>query len=262
MSAHGLPPISAWNVYSVWRRHAKVYRKTWLVNVLPPLSEPLQYLVAFGLGLSPMVAGMAVAGNKVSYLAYIAPAMVALGVAFQSFFEAAYGSYIRLRFQKTWQALLTAPLSYTEVFLGDMVWAATRGIIAGVVTGLVTVAFGIMPPWGFAGSLPLIVLGSLLFAALGMIVSGIVRTIDHINVPVFVFIMPMFTMSGTFFPRENLPPWLAAYANLLPLSQLNDLMRWHLAETSLWGLKLAVLLAWTIISTGVAWRVIHRQVFK
>ena len=262
MNTHRLPRVSAWNVYSVWRRHAKVYRKTWLVNVLPPLSEPLQYLVAFGFGLSPMVAGFAVAGNKVSYLAYIAPAMISLGVLFQSFFEAAYGSYIRLRFQKTWQALLTAPLSYTEVFLGDMTWAATRGVIAGVVTGLVTVALGIMPAWALAGSLPLILLASLLFAAMGMIVAGLVRTIDQINVPVFVFILPMFSMSGTFFPRENLPRWLAAYANLLPLSQVNDLLRWHLVGTDLWMLKLAVLLVWTVALTALAWRVIHRQVFK
>src|SRR5262245_32408680 len=123
------PLLSLWGVYSVWRRHALVYRRTWLVNFLPPVTEPILYLMSFGFGISPMVAAIAVNGNQVGYLRFISPGMVAVGISFQSFFEAAYGSFIRLKFQRTWHALLTAPLGYSEIFFGDLLWAATRGTL-------------------------------------------------------------------------------------------------------------------------------------
>ncbi len=130
--------ITPWGIYSVWHRHAKVYQRTWLVNSLPPLSEPLIYLVAFGYGLTPLIGEVSYNGQTISYLEFIAPGMIAIGVLFQSFFEGSFGSFIRLSYQKTWQALLTAPLSFTEVFLGDWLWATTKGTIAGLLTGIVT----------------------------------------------------------------------------------------------------------------------------
>jgi len=88
--------ITPWGVYSVWHRHAKVYQKTWLVNSLPPLSEPLIYLVAFGYGLTPLVGDVAYYNQTVPYLKFIAPGMIAIGVLFQSFFEGSFGSFKKL----------------------------------------------------------------------------------------------------------------------------------------------------------------------
>ncbi|HBW90297.1 MAG TPA: ABC transporter, partial [Cyanobacteria bacterium UBA11149] len=96
--------INPWSVYSVWHRHARVYQKTWLVNSLPPLSEPIIYLVAFGYGLTPLVGDVDYNGQTVSYLKFIAPGMMGIGLLFQSFFEGSFGSFIRLSYQKTWQA--------------------------------------------------------------------------------------------------------------------------------------------------------------
>lgn len=90
--------VSPWGVFSVWWRHALVYRRTWLVNFLPPVTEPLLYLISFGFGISPMVGEFRVQGRVMNYLQFISPAMIAVGVCFQSFFEGAYGSFIRLDF--------------------------------------------------------------------------------------------------------------------------------------------------------------------
>ena len=250
-------------VASVWLRHAQVYRRTWLFNALPPMVEPLLYLVGFGYGLDRSVGSVVHQGQTVGYRAYIAPAMVALGVLFQAFFEAAYGSFIRLRFQRTWNGLLTAPLDYTDIFVGDWLWAATRGLIAGFVTAGVTVALGMASFASVVASIPLIVLGSLMFASVGMAVAGAVKTVDQINVPVFLFILPMFTLCGTFFPRENLPGWIQAFAGLLPLSPLVDLMRWPLAGLPPgWPFKVAILLAWAVGFYVLGWRLIRRHVFR
>jgi lipooligosaccharide transport system permease protein len=254
--------VTTWGVYSVWHRHAKVYQKTWLFNSLPPLSEPLIYLVSFGYGLTPLIGEVSYHGQTVSYLKFIAPGMIAIGVLSQSFFEGAYGSFIRLSFQKTWQAFLTAPLSFTEVFLGDWLWASTKGTLAGVITGIVAVLWGLYPLWYLIFSLPLIILGSLLFGAMGLLTAGTVRTIDQMNAPIFLLILPMFTLCGTYFPRDTLPPWLGKVANFLPLSSLADLLRWPLGLPQWWPLELLWLLLCTGVFARLAGRQIYPQLFK
>ena len=260
MKVINLPTL--WGIYSVWQRHARVYGKTWLVNSLPPLSEPIVYLIAFGYGLTPLVGDISYGGENIPYLKFLAPGMIGIGVLFQSFFEGAYGSFIRLHMQKTWQALLTAPLSYTEVFLGDWLWAATKGIMAGTMTGLVTVLWGIYPIWYLLLSMPIIVLGSFLFAASGLLTSGTVRTIDQVNVPIFLFIVPMFTLCGTYFPRDTLPIILGKIAGILPLASLVDLLRWSLGLPSWWYLSLIWLLVWTGVLSVLAWRQIYPKLLQ
>ncbi|MCS6781641.1 MAG: ABC transporter permease [Gloeomargarita sp. SKYBB_i_bin120] len=254
--------ISAWGVYSVWRRHLKVYQNTWLVNSLPPLSEPILYLIAFGFGLTPLIPTLDYQGQTVTYMQFIGPGMIAVGVLFQSFFEGAYGSFIRLQMQKTWHALLTAPLTFTEVFLGDWLWAATRGLFAGLTTGLVVVGLGLYPAVGLLVSLPWLVLGALLFGGIGLLTAGMVRTVDQINVPTFLVVVPMFVLCGTYFPRDNLPPVLAVLAQLLPLSALVDLLRWPLAWPPFAPLLVAWLLVW-VAGLGLwAWRTIYPLVYR
>ncbi len=254
--------VTPWGVYSVWHRHAKVYQKTWLVNSLPPLSEPLIYLVAFGYGLTPLVGDVSYNGQTVPYLKFIAPGMIAIGVLFQSFFEGSFGSFLRLSYQKTWQGLLTAPLSFTEVFLGDWLWAATKGTMAGFLTSIVTVIWGLYPGWYLLLTFPLIVLGSMLFSVLGLFTAGTVRTIDQINVPIFLFVVPMFTLCGTYFPRTTLPSGLGYIASVLPLASVVDLLRWPLGLPSFWFLELLWLLLWISVFSVLAWRQIYPQLFR
>ncbi len=246
----------------MWRRHAIIYSRTWLINFLPPVTEPVFYLLAFGFGLSPMVGQFTVGGQEMSYLKFIGPAMIAVGVCFQGFFESAYGTFIRLRFQRTWHALLTGPLGFREIFFGDLIWAATKGTIAGLVTGIVVLLLGQISVLGFLFTIPLILLGSLMFAGIGMMTAGYVKVIDQINVPVFLFMIPMFTLSGTFFPRENMPPALAAVASWLPLSHLVDLIRIPVVPNPGWMIDLAGIAVWTVVTTVVAYRIIYGQVFK
>jgi len=256
------PALSSWGVYSVWRRHAKVYQRTWLVNCLPPLSEPILYLVAFGYGLTPLVGTVIYGGQEVSYLRFIAPAMMAVGVLFQSFFEGAYSSFIRLNFQKTWQALLTAPLSFAEVFLGDWLWAATKGMIAGVLTGVVAVIWGLYSGWDLILALPLLFLGSLLFGAMGLLTAGVVRQVDQVNVPIFLIVIPMFTLCGTYFPRTTLPPFLQGIAGILPLASLIDLLRFPLEFPPFWWLNVLWMVTLTALFGGLAVRTIYPKLVR
>lgn len=252
-----LSTVTLWGIYSVWRRHAKVYQKTWLVNFLAPLSEPLVYLVAFGYGLTPLVGEVTYTGETISYREFIAPGMMGIALLFQSFFEAAYGSYIRLSYQKNWQALLTAPLSFSEVFLGEWFWAATKGIIAGTLTGVIAILLGLYQVWHLLLSIPIIILGGLTFAAFGLLTAGTVRTVDQINVPIFLIIIPMFTLCGTYFPRETLPSTIETIASILPLAALIDLLRWPLGVPRWWLMALLWLLFWMFLLVVAAAKKIY-----
>jgi lipooligosaccharide transport system permease protein len=254
--------ISPWSVYSVWRRHAMLYRRTWVVNFLSPVTEPLFYLMIFGYGLAPLIVRLAYLGQVIDYLEFTAAAVILMGLISQSFFEGAYGTFSRINYQKTWQAFLTGPLNFTEVFLGELLWATTKGLIVGIVAGLVTVLVGLYTISQLLISLPLLVLGSFIFAAGGMAAGGIVRHIDQVGVFNILFLIPMFNISGTYFPRGALPGPLRAAAEVLPLASLLDLLRWPLGLPSSWGYSLAWLVFLAIALPCIAARLIYPQLIR
>lgn len=254
--------LTLWGVYSVWHRHATRYRNSWKVNCIPPVSEPLVYLIAFGYGMGPLVGELTYLGKEVDYFHFIAPGMIAVGLLFQSFFEGAYGTYIRIRYQMTWQAMLTSPITFDEVFVGDLLWGATRGAIAGVLTALTAVLLGVYPLLSFFAVLPLLLLGCLLFSAMGLMAAGYVKSIDHLNIPVFLLVVPMFVFCGTYFPRDVLPTFLAIIASVLPLSAIVDLLRWPLGVPEGWEIRVVVIFAWTGLFIWIARRKLYNKIYK
>ncbi|MCU0566015.1 MAG: ABC transporter permease [Oculatellaceae cyanobacterium Prado106] len=254
--------MTLWGTYSVWRRHAKVYQRSFLFNCIPPLFEPIIYLVAFGFGLSPLIREVSYLGNNIPYLNFIAPAMIGIGLLFQSFFEGAYGSFVRLAYVKTWQTMLTAPLNFTEVFMGEWFWAATKGMIVGTLTGIAAIALGLYTPLNLLISLPIMLLSSLLFAALGVVTASLVNQVDQVNIPIFLVIVPMTTFCGTYFPRDNLPFFLRPIANTLPLAAIVDLLRWPLGLPSYWWIGLLWIIVLLILVSSLAARLIYPKVIR
>lgn len=252
----------AQHIYSVWYRHAKRYRNSWLVNCLPPISEPIIYLLAFGVGMGPLVGEIHYHGEVFEYFDFIAPGMIAVGVLFQAFFEGAYGTYVRIRYQLTWQAMLTTPLRFHHIFFGDYFWAITRGSIAGLLTAIVAYFFGVLSPTSFLIALPLIVLGSAVFAALGMCAAGIAKGIDQLNVPVFLLVVPMFALCGTYFPRDVLPNGIRQIAGVLPLAALVDLLRTDLSPPENSFALCLVLVLWIIVFSLIAYRKITKKLYQ
>ena len=218
------PPLSR-RFFRVWQRNLTVYRQSWKISFIPPLLEPLFYLLAFGIGLGGLVGNIRYGGVEISYVRFIAPALIAITVMNSSFFENTYGSFVRMYYQKTFDAMMATPLTVEEIIAGEIIWGATKAVIATAIMMVVISFFGLIRyPEGLL-LLPLAFLGGLAFGAAGMICTALVPNIELFNLPVFLFITPMFLFSGTFFPVENLPGWAQTTAAFLPLTRLVDLSR-------------------------------------
>ncbi len=209
----------------IWQRNFTVYRETWRINFLPPILEPLFYLFAFSLGLGALVGYLKYGGEEMTYALFIAPALLAINIMQNAFFENTYASFVRMYYQKTFDGMMATPLTLEEIITGEIVWGATKATLATVLMLAVISLFGLIRyPSGLL-IIPIAFLGGLCFGALGMYFTGIVPHIEIFNLPIFLIITPMFLFSGTFFPLENLPPWAGDLASALPLTHLVKLTR-------------------------------------
>ncbi len=250
--------------WRVWQRNWTVYRQTWRISFVPPLLEPLFYLLAFGIGLSALIGEITYRGVGISYIAFIAPALIAINIMQSAFFENTYASFVRMYYQKTFNAMLATPLSLEEVITGEIVWGATRSLIGTAIMMAVISAFGLIRyPEGLL-LLPLALLGGLAFGAIAMLFTSIVPNIETFNLPIFLFITPMFLFSGTFFPIDALPPWAGSLAQFLPLTHLVRLARdlsYGQIGPEVFG-SLAYLLLFTLVAYLLALRGMARRIIR
>src|SRR5512139_1814945 len=209
----------------VWQRNLRVYRKSWKISFIPPFLEPLFYLIAFGVGMSGLVGNLRYQGSDISYVSFIAPALIGMSIMYNSVFETTYSSFVRMYYQKTFDAMMATPLSLEEIITGEIVWGATKSLVAATIMLGVISTFGLLNYPECLLILPLAFLGGIAFGSIGMVFTGMVANIEMFNLPVFLFVTPMFLFSGTFFPVENLPAWARILASLLPLTHLAILTR-------------------------------------
>jgi lipooligosaccharide transport system permease protein len=211
------------SVWTVWRRNYDVFIKTYRVNFIPPFVEPVLYLLAIGLGIGGYVGDI----DGVPYINYIAPAIVSISVMNSAFFECTYGSYVRMYYAKTFDAIIATPVSLEEVIAEEsLLWGRQRSLIYTTLMLPVLIAFGTVDlPASFL-LIPFSFLAGLLFACVAMCFTAITPSIDALNYPSFLFITPMFLFSGTFFPLSLLPePLQVAALAFLPLTHVVNIAR-------------------------------------
>ena len=214
-------PELTYRVWKVWHRNFDVFTKTIKVNFLPSLLEPILYLLAFGFGLGGFIPSI----QGQSYIAFIAPALVAISVMNGSFFECTFASFVRMYFQKTFDAIVATPVSVEEVVAGELLWGATRATINTTIVLAVVAAFGLISSPLFLLVIPLAFFGGLMFASMAMCFTSVAPNIDFFNFPSFLFLTPMFFLCGTFFPLTSLHSAAQGAAMVLPLTHVVNITR-------------------------------------
>lgn len=199
---------------SVWWRNAIMYSKTWKLNILPNFFEPVFFLLGLGLGVGAYIQEIA----GVPYSVFLAPGLIAIAAMNGASFESTYNVYVRMNYNRTYDAIIATPVSESEIILGEICWSITRAWIYGSIFYLITSLFGLIPSWWSLGTLLTLILTGYLFATIGMTFSFTIPTIDLFSVYFTLFLTPLFIFSDTFFPlQERLPPDWMWIAELTPL---------------------------------------------
>jgi len=203
-------------------REVANFRTYWRGTTFSSVLEPLVYLLAFGLGLGATLIDE-VEGHP--YIQFVGTGMVATAVIFSSALPAMFGTFVKHRFQNTYDAILAAPVDVEELVTAEIFWIATRSAVYGCVPLIVTFFWGLQPAWGML----LVPLFSFVtacgFAGFGVTMAAIVAKIDQFNYVTALFVTPLFLVAGTFFPISGLPEGVQVVAQANPLHQLVELVR-------------------------------------
>jgi len=159
---------------------------------------------------------------------------VATAVLFSSAFPAMFGTFVKYQFQRTYDAILAAPVDTEELVTAEALWIATRAGVYGCVPMLVAIAFGLDPSWGMF-AVPLIAwVSGFGWACFGIMISGFAKSFENFNYVVSAVLTPLFLVAGTFFPISNLPGWAQLLANFNPLHHCVELVRHAAFGFQLW----------------------------
>jgi len=202
------------HAFAVWRRNASMYRRIWMLNILPNFFEPVLYLLSIGIGVGAYINQM----GGVSYAQFLAPGLVCVAAMNGASFEVTYNIFVRLNFEKQYDAMLTTPIQPDDVLIGEVLWAVTRAAIYGACFFIVVAIVGLAPMPSSLLIVPLIPLTGLLFASIGIAFSLRILTIDLYSFYFTLFLTPLFLFSDVFFPlKERLTGHWLWVAEALPL---------------------------------------------
>jgi lipooligosaccharide transport system permease protein len=206
--------VSPRHALAVWRRNAAMYRRTWKLNLLPNFFEPVFYLASIGIGVGAYVSQM----GGLSYVEFLAPGLVCVAAMNGASFEVTYNVWVRMNYERIYEAMLTTPLEPDDVLAGELLWAMTRVMIYGGSFYLVVALFGLAPLPRSLLAIAVIPLAGLLFAALGLTFTLHIASLDLFSFYFTLFLTPLFLFSDVFFPiQERLSGAWLWLAELLPL---------------------------------------------
>jgi len=206
---------------AVWRRNQLVWRKLAIASLLGNVADPLLYMLALGFGIGafvPEVGGM-------KYIAFLGTGMVCQSAMFTSSFEAMYSAFSRMHVQRTWEAIINAPISLDDVVFAEWIWAATKAVMSTTAILVVILGLGYGHTWLALWILPLGFLVGLTFGAFGLVMNALAPSYDFFTYFFTLVLTPGLLLSGVFFPVTQMPAALQTVANLLPLKHAVDLAR-------------------------------------
>jgi lipooligosaccharide transport system permease protein len=256
-----------WRARRLVERNIMFYRHQWII-IFSGVFEPVFYLIGIGLGIGGIVGPIPpeyVGGRTdISYLAYVAPALLATAAMNGAVFETIFNVFFKLNFAKIYDGVLATPMGITEIALGEMMWALMRASLYAVAMFVIMLVFGlILSPWGLL-MVPAALLVAAAFAGAGLAGTSYLRTVNDFDVPMGLIVMPMFLFSGTFFPVDIYPEPIQWLMQINPLyhsiSLIRGLSTGLVGPAQLWDF--VFLAAFFAICMWIAMRQMERKLIK
>ena len=250
-------------VFDIKRPHRMVersimtYRRSWLVLVTG-FFEPLFYLLSIRIGLSALVGDVETGGRLVPYDEFVAPGLMAASAMNGAIFDSTMNVFFKIKVSKTYDAVLTTPMTAGDVALGEISFAVLRGALYATAFMATMWALGMVTsPWILL-AVPACVLIGFAFAAVGMALTTFMRGWEDFEyVPALT--LPLFLFSATFYPLSQYGDF-AWVVQLSPLYHGVELVR--AANLGAWDatipVHVAVLAALTVVGVSIASRRIER----
>ena len=183
--------------------------------------EPTIYLLAFGFGFGSLVSQV----GGYDYIEFVGTGTVATAVLFSSVFAAMFGTFVKREFQRTYDAILAAPVDAEELVTGEALWIAARAGVYGCAPLLVAMIFGLDPSWGMLVVPAICFLTGYGWASAGILIAALMKSIDNFSYVTSTVITPLFLVAGTFFPLDRLPQWAQTLGWFNPLYHCVELVR-------------------------------------
>ena len=245
-----------------------VYRRTFRASLFSSFLTPVLFLAAMGVGLGTYVnpsSNPALGG--VSYLAFLAPGLLASTCMQSAAFEATFPIMAGLLWSRVFHAMHATPISARDVALGNLVWIAVRMVLVATVFTAVVVAFGAATSPLILLAIPAAALTGMAFATPIAAFAATQRTPEKFNAIFRFGITPLFLFSGTFYPVESLPSFIQPLAWITPLYHGVALARGLSLGTigqapGLAIIHLAVLIGFTVVGTVLAVRTIDAKLVR
>lgn len=213
-----LNPLGTWTFF---RRETKRFMRVYLQTVLSPIVSNLLYLAVFGVSLHralPEVEG-------ISYLAFLVPGLVAMGIINNSF-QNPSSSIMIAKYQGIITDILTIPLKWSEILFAYLSSALLRGLIVGSVT-LATMSFFVdftYPAIGYI-IVSAILLG-IFFGAIGVIIGIWANEFDQFSLIQNFVLTPLLFLGGVFYPLQQLPEKFQVISQFNPIVYMIDILRY------------------------------------
>jgi lipooligosaccharide transport system permease protein len=204
-------------------RHARAYRHMWLVLV-SGVAEPLFYLLSIGVGLGHLVGHVTGPSGRITYAAFVAPALLATSSMNGALFDSTFNVFFRLKYAKLYDATLATPMRAGDVALGEIGWALIRGALYAVAFMVVMVAMDLAQSAWAVLALPAAVLTGFAFAAAGMAATTFMRSWQDFEYVTLVS-LPLFLFSTTFYPLSVYSRPVQIVVECTPLYQAVELIR-------------------------------------
>jgi lipooligosaccharide transport system permease protein len=241
-------------------RNFLVWRKLLVPSLIANLADPLIYLLGLGFGLGALVGSV----DGRPYSTFLAGGMLCFSTLNSASAESLYSAFSRLKVQRTWEGILHAPMTITDVVVGEWLWAAAKATLSGSAILVVMYGFGFAKGAAPLAVVPVLFAVGLCFSGVALIMTTLARSYDFFTYYFTLLVTPMGFLSGVFFPLHQLPAPVQAVAWVLPLAHAASLARGlTLGDPMPWPwLSLAVLLAYGFAGVTIAAAIARRRLTR